>query len=143
MKKLLAIVILAIAPAAFAQTGNTSKSTKKAAAKKAPTAQPLTIPKDAVPNADGTYSYTDKAGKKWLYAKTPFGISKTEDVTAASSAAPATAPAGQEVKAIDKGDTVTFQRNTPFGATTWDKKKTDLTDEERHILEAQQQPKPE
>jgi hypothetical protein len=143
MKKLLAIGILALAPFAFAQTAKTPKPAKKTAAKKAPTAQPLTIPKDAVLNPDGTYSYTDKSGKKWLYTKTPFGISKTEDVSAPSSAMPAPAPAGQETKAIDKGDTVTFQRNTPFGATTWDKKKTDLTDEERHILEAQQQPKPE
>ena len=143
MKKLLAIGVLAIAPLAFGQTANTPKSTKKTVAKKPPTAQPLTIPKEAVANPDGTYSYTDKSGKKWLYTKSPFGISKTEDVSVASSSAPATVPAGQEVKAIDKGETVTFQRNTPFGATTWEKKKSDLTDEERHILEAQQQPKPE
>ncbi len=37
---------------------------------------PLTIPKDAVSNPDGTWSWTDKQGKKWIYAKTPFGVSR-------------------------------------------------------------------
>lgn len=143
MKKVFAIAVLAIAPLAFSQTANAPKSPKKSAVKKPPTAQPLTIPKEATSNPDGTYSYTDKSGKKWLYARSPFGISRMEDVSASSAASAAAAPAGPELKAIDKGETVTFQRNTPFGVTSWDKKKADLTDEERHILEAQQQPKPE
>ena len=39
----------------------------------------VTIPKDAVQNADGSYSYTDKQGKKWLYRNTPFGVARSED----------------------------------------------------------------
>ena len=50
---------------------------KKAAAKKP---GPLTIPKDAVHNQDGTYSYTDKAGKKWRYVNTPFGVMRSEEI---------------------------------------------------------------
>ena len=54
----------------------------------------------------------------------------------------ATTPKEQLIKATDNGDTVKFQRQTPFGTTNWEKKKSELTDEERHIFESQQ-PKPE
>jgi hypothetical protein len=40
-------------------------------------------------------------------------------------------------KAIDKGDTVRFERPSPFGMVNWEKKKSDLTDDERHLLDAQ------
>lgn len=91
----------------------------------------ITIPKDAVANPDGvTYTWTDKDGKKWVYAKTPFGIMKSP---AAAQTSDATVP----TKAIDKGDTVRFERSSPFGTMAWEKKKTDLTDEERGILEGQ------
>ncbi len=46
----------------------------------------VTIPKDAVPNADGvSYIYTDKQGKKWTYTKTPFGVMKTPGLRTAQS----------------------------------------------------------
>ena len=147
MKQLIAILALSMATLAFGQntTGSTktgtTKPAKKTAAKK-PAPQAVTIPTDAVANPDGTYSYTDKTGKKWIYVKTPFGISRTEDISVAGGTL-VTRPASPEVKAIDKGDIVTFQRNSPFGTTSWDKKKTDLTDEEKRILEAQKQPQPE
>jgi hypothetical protein len=99
-----------------------------------PTPETVTIPKDAVPSPDGsTYSYTDKEGKKWIYAKTPFGVMKkpAEDK-------PGSAQTGlNSTKAIDKGDTVRFERPSPFGTMSWEKKKSDLTDDERHILETQ------
>jgi hypothetical protein len=67
---------LLCAVALSAQTGDTTpapakKTTKAAAPKKATTimAQPLTIPSDAVAKPDGSYAYTDKAGKKWIYNK--------------------------------------------------------------------------
>jgi hypothetical protein len=105
-------------------------ATKKKPATPAP--QAVTIPKDAVPNADGTsYLYTDKQGKKWVYAKTPFGIIKN-----AYSDAPAAAPAADTgaTKAIDQGETVKFERPSPFGTMSYEKKKSDLTDDERRVL---------
>ena len=94
-----------------------------------PTAKNLTIPRDAVPNPDGRhYTWTDKEGKKWIYSKTPFGIVKSPDKSS---------PAESATKAIDKGDTVRFERTTPFGPVTWEKKKTELTVDERRIFEAQ------
>mgnify|MGYP003346537247 CR=1 FL=1 len=137
MKKLFAFAILLAVPA-FSQTTPTpkKKAVAKAAAKPAPVAQPLVIPKDATPNPDGTFAWTDKAGKKWIFSKTPFGVSKVED-TSASGPAFASAAPGQYVKAIEVGDKVRFEHQSPFGTSKWEKNKADLTDEERAILAAQ------
>ncbi len=115
----------------------TATSKKKLAAKAAPTAQANTIPADATANPDGTYSYTDKAGKQWTYNKTPFGISKIENVSAGSGGAMTAAPAPSTVKSTDHGDTVLFEKPTPFGTSKWEKKKSELSDEERSIFQSQ------
>jgi hypothetical protein len=114
------------------------------------TPQEITIPKDAVPNSDGnTFTYTDKEGKKWVYAKTPFGVMKraVKDETATTksnegsakttSAAPVSTKANDLTRAIDKGDTVRFERQSPFGVISWEKKKSELTEKERQIFESQ------
>lgn len=123
MKKLITIAILGVASLCAAD----KKPDKPAASPKV-----TVIPKDAVKNADGTYSYTDKDGKKWIYTNSPFGVIKSSGDSQPAPAAPAVA-----TKAIDKGDTVRFERPTPFGTKTWEKKKSELTDEERSIVDAQ------
>jgi hypothetical protein len=130
MKNTFALVVL------LAVTSVAPAATKKKAAIVKPAPQAITIPKDAVPNADGTtFTYTDKQGKKWTYAKTPFGIMKSPYSDTAAAAAPASDSGA--TKAIDKGDTVRFERPGPFGTMAYEKKKAELTDDERHILEAQ------
>ena len=125
------------APPKPAAKKKTTKTTAKAASKPEPTvAQPLTIPKEAVANPDGTYSYTDKAGKQWTYSKTPFGVSKIQNMGGAPSGFNTT-PKEQLITSTDQGDTVKFSKQTPFGATTWEKKKSELTDEERTIYQNQ------
>lgn len=99
----------------------------------------VTIPKDAVKNPNGTYTYVDKDGKKWTYTNTPFGVMKTS-VDGDSHIAPHANMAG--VKVIDKGDTVRFERPSPFGTMTWEKKKSELTDDERKLVDAQKQAEP-
>jgi hypothetical protein len=101
------------------------------------TPQALTIPKDAVLNPDGrSYSYTDKQGKKWNYLRTPFGITRVA-ATDKSAAAPTAAPTDtSRIKIVDKGDTVRFERQSPFGPIGWEKKKSELTDEERRIFDS-------
>jgi hypothetical protein len=143
MNKWIAIITLS-AMAVTASAADKKKKTTAPARPATPVAQPLVIPNDASPNTDGTYSYTDKAGKKWIFSKTPFGVSRTQDMTGSAPAIPA-APAGQYMKATDNGDTVKFERQSPFGTTKWEKKKSDLTDEERGVVErqsAKSEPKP-
>jgi hypothetical protein len=137
MKTLLVIAAIIALPV-FGQTSPTTK--KKPAAKVAakpapPVAKNLEIPKDATPNPDGTYSWSDKAGKKWIFSKTPFGVSKIEETGVPSAFA--SAPVGQFVKAVEVGDKVKFERQSPFGTTKWEKNKADLTDDEKAILAAQ------
>jgi hypothetical protein len=130
MKRTLTAIILCAAAVCA------SAADKKADKKKAPPApQVLTIPADAVANPNGTYSYTDKDGKKWVYTKTPFGVTKAPvSDTPESASTPSDLSA---TKAIDKGDTVRFERPGPFGTMSWEKKKSELTDAERHVLDAQ------
>ena len=127
MKSVIAAVML-IAAAIGAQADDDTKAKKKAA----PAPQALTIPKNAVPRPDGlSYTWTDKQGKRWVYAKTPFGIMKFPASDAAVSA-----PDSSTTKVIDKGDTVRFERPSPFGTVSWEKNKSDLTDDERRLLDA-------
>ena len=71
---------------------DTSKESASATAKAADASKPSAIPADAVKDADGDYHYTDAQGKKWIYHKTPFGVSRMED-TGEREAAKAAAPA--------------------------------------------------
>jgi hypothetical protein len=129
------------ASAAKKTVKKTAKPVKKTAAEAPATkiAQPLAMPKEATPNGDGTFSYTDKQGKQWRYANTPFGVSRVaaSEVPGAGIVPAIPSVPAQHTKAIDRGDTVRFETATPFGTTAWEKKKSDLTDDERHLLESQ------
>ncbi len=124
------IAILAVTLASSFLSSAATKPAKAPAAVKAPV--PVTIPKEAVANSDGSYVYTDKQGKQWRYVKTPFGIMKSS----ITDAPPLTPSVEVPVRAIDKGDTVRFERTTPFGVTSWERKKTELTDDERRTFES-------
>ena len=129
MKSLVNILVVLVAGAIYAPAAD-KKADKK---KDSPAPAALTIPRDAVPNPDGiSYKYTDKDGKKWIYAKTPFGLTRSP-----ASDAPAAEPDLSKTKFIDKGDTVTFERPGPFGLMSWEKKKADLTEDERYLLDTQ------
>ncbi len=139
-------VLLLIPAAMMAQTATSSKDAKPAAKPKpaaAATSGSITIPDDAVEIAPQVYRYTDSKGKKWIYRRTPFGISKLEDRTAEiSEAAAAPVPAENRIKvrAIDKGDTVRFEQQTPMGNRVWEKKKEDLTVAEKVLLDSSTKP---
>ena len=139
MKRALALLLLtaaALAAQATGSSGSTTNSAAKTAAKKSTAApQPPAIPADAVLNADGTYSWKDPQGKNWTLVKTPFGVMRNETATAPSTTTNATSLVG--VKAFDEGDKVRFERPTPFGSMKWEKKKTELTDDERSLANSQ------
>ena len=129
MKTIAQILLIAVLPLAAQTTKNTKKTTPPAAAP-----AEVVIPKGAVEQADGNFHYTDAQGKKWLYRKTPFGVSKVEE-----KPLPA-ATVEQEDKitvATDAGDSVHFEKPSPFGTVKWDKKKTELDSNEQSIWNRQ------
>lgn len=114
-----------------------AEKTKKIPPKPATAVQksaPLSIPADAVRINDYTWRHTDKDGKSWIYRKTPFGLSKGPEETAAPAVKPdAPKPA---IKVTDAGDTYRFERAMPMGAQVWTRKKSELTDEEKVLVES-------
>jgi hypothetical protein len=152
MKNSLLVCLLVSTASLTAQT-NSKKTT--APAPRTVSAESK-IPADAVKSEDGSYRYTDKNGKKWIYRETPFGISKAEDKAPDATATPfgkskepAVAPKPAEAQpgskeltvAIDEGDTVRFERPTPFGTSVWRKKKSELDANDQKIIDEQQKSK--
>jgi hypothetical protein len=117
------------------------KQTPKAATKAAPKvvdgSKPMPIPADAVQGADGDYHYTDPQGKKWIYRKTPFGVTRLEDTPELASSKSAAAN-GAGIKATEDGDKVRFERLGPFGVWKWEKKKSELDETEKAALQNSQ-----
>ncbi|MEO8373133.1 MAG: hypothetical protein ABI806_28365 [Candidatus Solibacter sp.] len=114
-----------------------SKSTAKAPEKVNDASKPAAIPAGAVADATGDYRYTDPQGKKWIYRKTPFGVTRLED--SAENAAPkAAAASGGGITAFDEGDKVRFERKGPFGVWKWEKKKSEMDESERAALQNSQ-----
>ena len=110
------------------------KANPKPAAKPAPAASSApasqVLPAGAVEAGPYTWTYTDAKGVKWVYRQTPFGLVKLEDLP---SAAPAP-ESGTPVLVTDMGETVKFEKSTPFGNQKWSKSKADLTDEEKALM---------
>ena len=112
------------------------------------------IPAGATKTEDGSYKFTDDKGKKWIFRETPFGVAKSEDKALDATITPfgkvplKEPPAVPIVRgkdpavAFDEGDSYRFERTTPFGVTTWRKKKTELDATERNILEQQKSKQP-
>jgi hypothetical protein len=80
-----------------------------------------------------------KSPKKYVERKTPFGTVKVEEKPEDSKAEEPPA----NMRAFDQGDTVRFERPTPFGVARWTKKKSELNDMERAALERERAKKPE
>ena len=116
----------------------------------------VSVPKGATEIQPGVYKHTDASGKTFIFRKTPFGIVKspegadkaensnaaaidTPHVTSKPSAGATASPFGdvnkpaksQDVKVVDRGEVLEFERPSPFGSYKWKAKKTELTVEER------------
>jgi hypothetical protein len=95
---------------------------------------PLTLPADAVEIAPMTWRHKDAQGKTWIYRRIPFGLVRYEETEAAGPAQEKEQPSAP-LEAFDEGDQVRFERATPFGKSTWRRKKSDLAGEEREAWE--------
>jgi hypothetical protein len=116
------------------------------------TVAPVELPKDAVLLPSGLYKHTDKTGKVTLYRKTPFSVLIVNEEPPTADAAVNTcpennvtarqhpfsggkqeAPIARSIKVVEEGDSVRFERTTPFGVSRWTAKKSQLTKEEREL----------
>jgi len=120
--------------AAAAQKKTPAQPSKpKAQPAKAQPAQTQSIPAGAKQVEPGLYRYTDSDGKTWNYRQTPFGVSKWEE---SSSPAPTPEPApskSEQVAVTDLGDSYRFEKKTPFGQSSWVRKKSELNDDEKAL----------
>jgi hypothetical protein len=137
------------------KTADQSKKQKPAASKAAAHKPPLkaeppvtAIPAGATQVEPNLYRMTDSNGKTWNYRQTPFGINKWEQ-TSTPEAAPVPEPVPQStqgslrssqvktepIAVTDLGDSYRFDKNTPFGHSTWVRKKSEVTAKERAIIE--------
>lgn len=130
------------APARASNAPSKAQGKKPAQAARTPpqqkgVAQPQTIPAGAVLVEPFMYRYTDSSGKTWMYRQTPFGLSRWEESSIPEPQTPAAK--SEPVAVTDLGDSVRFEKKTPFGAGTWVRKKTELTDDEKAIIAGQQE----
>ena len=123
----------AVAAAADRPAGKKPKPAPAAPAK----VQETVIPEGAVEIRPYTYSYTDPKGQKWLYSKTPFGVMRTEvkpeSAEDAKKAQEARARLIEATSAVEVGDSIRFERASPFGPMHWQQKKTALNEIERAV----------
>ncbi|MFN7995702.1 MAG: hypothetical protein U0Q18_18980 [Bryobacteraceae bacterium] len=121
-------------PAIPPKTAKPTQPAAKAPVKKLPAASAVTIPADAVQTEAGLFRWTDKDGKVWLYRKTPFGVKRWEDDNKNAKQESVV----DETSATDQGDSIRFQRTSPFGTRAWVRKKSELDETERKIWAARQ-----
>ena len=128
--------VLFVVPVALFAASGSDKSTAaqppQKAAQSAAKSGSTSIPPDAVEIGPQAYRYKDADGKVWIYRRTPFGISKVEE-RAVDQATPAKPQA--KVLAFDKGDSVRFEQQTPMGPRVWERKKSELTAQEKVWLD--------
>ena len=138
--------------AAHAKAGRAAAATSPQSAKRnlhQPTAMPAevkltpeqqaqaalpTVPAGAKETGPNLFRYTDPQGKRWMYRKTPFGVSKWEEKPEDQeprAESPSSAGTTPGTSVTDLGDSVRFQRATPFGPQTWTRKKSEMTDDEK------------
>ena len=125
------VFFLIIVSAALLSAAGQQAKKKAAAPAAVKTVKPLEIPAGAVESEPGTFKYTDPQGKKWIYRKTPWGTARLEDKPDSEADRAAQLERFANVKAIEDGDTVRFERPGPFGVYKWQKKKSDLDEMER------------
>ena len=153
-------LILMLMPLALVM-GQQKKTTKKRAVapsqssvtQPAPAAEPVAAPAPpASSNAEQAkipagaketepflFTFTDADGKKWFYRQTPFGVVKWEDKPVTT---PPMADNTNPVIITDLGDSVRFLWKTPFGDQSWVRKKSELNDDEKAMMQREQNKRP-
>ncbi len=105
------------------------QSSSKSADKPAPPrkAAGLTVPPEAVPIGPGAWRYVDKNGKAWIYKATLMAIVRMPESDSDSKY--------PGLKVTEKGDTIRFERPAQTGTVVWERKRSELNEEEKAMLE--------
>ena len=134
---ILVVLMMALAAETFADDKPAAKKAKPAPAAAPAKATEITIPAGAVEVEPYIYHYTDPAGKKWIYRKTPFGVMRLEDKPVSASDSQKMQDDQtrliESTSAVEDGDAIRFERIWPFGRTQWKRQKTELNDVERAV----------
>jgi hypothetical protein len=77
---------------------------------------------------------TDAAGVQWFYRQTPFGLMRLAE-TPGSRHAPDIDKVFPGLKVVEEGDTLHFERPSPFGLLKWSRKKSQLNEMEKAAWE--------
>jgi hypothetical protein len=136
MKLKIFTLLMVCVAAATAADKAAPKKAKPAPANKV---QDITIPAGAVEVEPYTYRYTDAQGKKWIYRKTPFGVSRAEDKAVEDPKKDENARLIDATTAVEDGDSVRFERPGPFGVAKWQRKKTELNEVEHAVWDRELQ----
>jgi len=134
MKLKIAIMMALLALPSFGWQEKKAEPVKKTAAasrREAPKL-PAGLPKGAVEVETGLYRHIDGKGQVWMYRRTPFGFSRYQPDREVKDA---DLEEAQYLTATDKGDSVQFQRKTPFGVSKWTRRKAELSGAERIAYE--------
>jgi len=126
------VILTGMAAALLLAQDKDTKQSKDTSMSEAKGATSSAIPKEATLAAPNLYRYTDAQGKTWFYRQTPFGVSKWED----KPEVPRAVEVPLTTVSRDLGDAVEFQRPTPFGISKWVTKKTELTEQEKELVAA-------
>jgi hypothetical protein len=86
----------------------------------------LIVPREAVNISPGAWRYVDKDGKAWIYRATPIATVRMPESEYD--------PNYPGIKVTETGDTVRFERRTPMGVVTWERKRSELREEDKAIL---------
>ncbi len=87
----------------------------------------VSLPAGAREIAPHTWTHTDEQGKTWTYRRTPFGLVRFE----AKADEPPKDDLVDQITAAEQGDSVRFERATPFGPQRWTVKKSEMNDLEK------------
>ncbi|MCC6538313.1 MAG: hypothetical protein IT162_12225 [Bryobacterales bacterium] len=141
-------ILLAVCFAGLAAAQTAATPAKKAPAKKAApdTAKQqlapgsVTMPANAVEIEPGLFQARDaKTGKTWHYRRTPFGVSRFEPQVRKDTTVE---EAGLIEITSKEGDTINFERRTPFGKAKWSRKRAELNAAEKMAVARTETPAP-
>jgi hypothetical protein len=141
MRIWICLFLSAMALGAAEKPAGEKKSAKPAAKQAGAARKPAAaaVPAGAVESEPGLWRHTDEQGRKWIYRKTPWGVSRVEDKPQSAKEEKresADRKAGTDgMKAFDDGEFVRFERPGPFGIYKWRKKKSELDEAERRAWE--------